>query len=82
MMEFFSELANRIRDHRRNDITIRQMLQMRAGYPWEEATAEGTDLLLNRPQVFDNMGTSPGESKNPISIWSPTLLHPCQENNS
>jgi len=47
MMEFFPEFANRIRDPRKNDITIRQMLQMRAGYPWEEATAEGTDLLYS-----------------------------------
>ena len=47
MMEFFPEFANRIRDPRKNDISIRQMLQMRAGYPWEEATAEGTDLLFS-----------------------------------
>ncbi len=47
MMEFFPEFADRIRDPRKNDITIQQMLQMRAGYPWEEATAEGTDLLFS-----------------------------------
>ena len=47
MMEFFPELSNRIRDPRKNDITIRQMLQMRAGYPWEEATAKGTELLFS-----------------------------------
>ena len=47
MMEFFPEFANRVRDPRKNDITIRQMLQMRAGYPWEEATAEGTELLFS-----------------------------------
>ena len=47
MMEFFPEFANRIKDPRKNRITIRQMLQMRAGYPWEEATAEGTDLLYS-----------------------------------
>ena len=46
MMEFFPEFSDRIRDPRKNDITIRQMLQMRAGYPWEEATAEGTELLF------------------------------------
>jgi CubicO group peptidase (beta-lactamase class C family) len=46
MMEFFPEFANRITDPRKNEITIRQMLQMRAGYPWEEATAEGTELLF------------------------------------
>ena len=47
MMEYFPEFTDRIRDARKNDITIRQMLQMRAGYPWEEATAEGTDLLFS-----------------------------------
>ena len=46
MMAFFPEFENRIRDPRKRDITIRQMLQMRAGYPWEEATAEGTELLF------------------------------------
>ena len=35
MMTFFPEFENRIRDPRKRDITIRQMLQMRAGYPWE-----------------------------------------------
>jgi CubicO group peptidase (beta-lactamase class C family) len=47
MMEFFPEFANRLRDPRKKDITIQQMLQMRAGYPWEEATAEGTELLFS-----------------------------------
>jgi CubicO group peptidase (beta-lactamase class C family) len=47
MMEFFPEFDNRLRDPRKRDITIRQMLQMRAGYPWEEATTEGTDLLFS-----------------------------------
>ncbi|MEJ2739671.1 MAG: serine hydrolase, partial [Dehalococcoidia bacterium] len=36
MMEFFPELADQITDPRKEQITIRQMLQMRAGYPWEE----------------------------------------------
>jgi CubicO group peptidase (beta-lactamase class C family) len=46
MMEFFPEFTDRITDPRKKEITIKQMLQMRAGYPWEEATAEGTDLLF------------------------------------
>jgi CubicO group peptidase (beta-lactamase class C family) len=46
MVEFFPELVNRIKDPRKKQITIQQMLQMRAGYPWEEATAEGTELLF------------------------------------
>ena len=46
MMEFFPELSDRVSDPRKNQITIEQMLEMRAGYPWEEATAEGTELLF------------------------------------
>jgi CubicO group peptidase (beta-lactamase class C family) len=47
MVEFFPELADQITDPRKQQITIREMLEMRAGYPWEEATAEGTDLLFS-----------------------------------
>jgi CubicO group peptidase (beta-lactamase class C family) len=47
MMEFFPEFDNRIHDPRKREITIRQMLQMRAGYPWEESTQEGTELLFS-----------------------------------
>jgi CubicO group peptidase (beta-lactamase class C family) len=54
MMEFFPELANRVRDPRKKQITIRQMLQMRAGYPWEESTAELFELLYSgfRPSTL------------------------------
>lgn len=45
MMDFFPELAGRIKDPRKEQITIRQMLQMRAGYPWEESSPELFDLL-------------------------------------
>jgi CubicO group peptidase (beta-lactamase class C family) len=47
MMEFFPDLANQVKDPRKNEITIRQMLQMRAGYPWEESTPELFDLLYH-----------------------------------
>jgi CubicO group peptidase (beta-lactamase class C family) len=62
MMDFFPELADRIQDPRKNDITIRQLLQMRAGYPWEESSEElfnllfsgfHTDTLVNVPLVCD-----------------------------
>jgi CubicO group peptidase (beta-lactamase class C family) len=36
MIDFFPEFANQITDPRKKQITIREMLQMRAGYPWEE----------------------------------------------
>jgi CubicO group peptidase (beta-lactamase class C family) len=47
MVEFFPELGDRITDPRKKQITIRQMLQMRAGYPWEESTPELLDLLFS-----------------------------------
>jgi CubicO group peptidase (beta-lactamase class C family) len=40
MIDFFPELVDDIRDPRKKEINIRQMLQMRAGYPWEESTEE------------------------------------------
>ena len=36
MMDFFPEVAGQITDPRKEQITIRDLLQMRAGYPWEE----------------------------------------------
>jgi CubicO group peptidase (beta-lactamase class C family) len=36
MLEFFPELKGQINDPRKNQITIQHLLQMRAGYPWEE----------------------------------------------
>jgi CubicO group peptidase (beta-lactamase class C family) len=45
MMDFFPELKNRITDPRKEQITIQQMLQMRAGYPWEETDPALWDAL-------------------------------------
>jgi len=47
MMEFFPELADRIKDPRKNEITLQQMLKMRAGYPWEESSPELFELLYH-----------------------------------
>jgi CubicO group peptidase (beta-lactamase class C family) len=54
MMEFFPELADQISDPRKEQITIRHLLQMRAGYPWEESTNELFDLLYKgfRPSTL------------------------------
>ena len=37
MIDFFPEVADKITDPRKKQITIRHMLQMRTGYPWEES---------------------------------------------
>ncbi|SIN65354.1 serine hydrolase [Algoriphagus halophilus] len=36
MVGFFPEIEDQLTDPRKREITIQQMLQMRAGYPWEE----------------------------------------------
>jgi CubicO group peptidase (beta-lactamase class C family) len=64
MMEFFPELADRIVDPRKNEITLREMLQMRAGYQWEESSSELFELLYSgfRPSnlVDVPLATDPG----------------------
>ena len=37
MIDSFPEVADKITDPRKKKITIRHLLQMRAGYPWEES---------------------------------------------
>jgi len=47
MLDFFPEVANQITDPRKEQITIRDLLQMRAGYPWEETDPALWDGLLS-----------------------------------
>ncbi len=57
MMEFFPEFSGQITDPRKKRITIREMLQMRSGYPWEEFTPPYLDMLLSNnnwlPRIVD-----------------------------
>lgn len=46
MVDFFPEFAGKINDPRKEQITIREMLEMRAGYPWEGREPEYFDLLF------------------------------------
>ena len=45
MMEFFPKFAGQMKDPRKKQITIRDLLQMRAGYPWEGRTPPYFDIL-------------------------------------
>lgn len=45
MIDFFPESKDQITDPRKKQITIRQMLQMRAGYPWEETDMKYWDAI-------------------------------------
>ena len=40
LVEFFPEYIDQISDARKKKITIRHLLQMRSGYPWEETHAD------------------------------------------
>jgi CubicO group peptidase (beta-lactamase class C family) len=46
MIEFFPESAGQITDARKKQITIRELLQMRAGFPWEELEPPYFDILF------------------------------------
>jgi CubicO group peptidase (beta-lactamase class C family) len=46
MIEFFPEVAGQIAETRKEQITIRQLLQMRAGYPDEEYQRQYLDSLF------------------------------------
>ena len=47
MLDFFPEVADQVTDPRKEQITIRDLLQMRAGYPWEETDPALWDGLLS-----------------------------------
>jgi CubicO group peptidase (beta-lactamase class C family) len=57
MIEFFPEFADQIDDPRKEQITIRDMLKMRSGYPWEKSTPPYGDMLRSDnnwlPHVVD-----------------------------
>jgi CubicO group peptidase (beta-lactamase class C family) len=48
MLDFFPDIAGQITDPRKEQITIRDMLKMEAGYPWEEASAAAWEALWSR----------------------------------
>lgn len=47
MIDFFPEVADQVTDPRKREITIRQMLRMRAGYPSEESHPDLWEGLLS-----------------------------------
>lgn len=62
MLDYFPELAGRVKDPRKREITLRQLLQMRSGYPWEETDpalwaelmkGDTFKLLVDVPLVAD-----------------------------
>jgi CubicO group peptidase (beta-lactamase class C family) len=51
MIDFFPELAGQLSDPRKSEITIRHLLQMRSGYPWEETASTLWQGLLSGTYV-------------------------------
>jgi CubicO group peptidase (beta-lactamase class C family) len=45
MLDFFPDVAGQVTDPRKRQITIRNMLEMRAGYPWEEKDAAAWEAM-------------------------------------
>ncbi len=45
MVEFFPEYASKLGDARKSRLTIRELLQMRAGYPWEDMQSPYLEIL-------------------------------------
>jgi CubicO group peptidase (beta-lactamase class C family) len=80
MMGFFPEFADRVTDPRKEQITIRDLLQMRGGYPWEGNTPPYFDLLFMRdnwhwlPHIVDfPLMNDPGAEFNYSNLTSHLL---------
>jgi CubicO group peptidase (beta-lactamase class C family) len=61
-LDYFPEYADQIKDPRKEQITIRHLLQMRSGYPWEESDRKlwetfiagyFLDLMVDMPLTND-----------------------------
>ena len=85
MIDFFPEYADQITDPRKKQITIREMLQMRAGYPDEETDKTYLDalywgeyphLIVEFPLVSDP-GTSFNYSNLTFSWLAIILVRAC-----
>ena len=74
MIDFFPEISDQITDPRKKQITIRHLLQMRAGYPWEETDTTLWKGLLsgNYPPLIEEFPliADPGTSYNYSNLSS------------
>lgn len=54
VLAHFPELEAEVQDPRKREITVRHLLQMRAGYPWEESSQELFDMMYGgfRPHLL------------------------------
>ena len=82
MLDFYPELDGKITDPRKQEITIRHLLQMRAGYPWEETDSTLWAGLLSGhyPPLIEEFPliADPGTEfhySNLSSDWLGIILH-------
>ena len=73
MLAFFPEVAGQITNPRKEQITIREMLQMRAGYPWEESHPALWEGLLSGHYVPLIEDATQRRSGHPIPVQQPDL---------
>ncbi len=77
MLDFFPEEARRVRDERKREITVRQMLQMRAGYGWEGSDSTRWEGLISGdylPLLVDfPLQTDPGAAFDYSNVTSHLL---------
>jgi CubicO group peptidase (beta-lactamase class C family) len=77
MMDFFPEYASEVEDPRKFDITVQHLLQMRAGYPWEESSQELMDLLFsgfhNDTHIYVPLVRDPGTDSEYSNLTSHVL---------
>lgn len=53
LIEFFPEVAEKVTDPRKKQVTVEQLLQMRSGYPWEEIDPAYWTRVLTGQYVDD-----------------------------
>lgn len=77
IMDFVPDMAGQINDPRKSRITIRQLLQMRSGLPWEETDPALWDMLMKGDHLAPlrdfPLVNDPGEAFN-YSNFSTDLL--------
>lgn len=81
MLDFFPEVKDQITDKRKKEITLRLMLQMQDGYPWEESDKKYWDAIWSGEYITKiesiPLSADPGtlfQYSNLTSNWIATIV--------